>query len=1023
MKTIFDNILDKKGIDGSRIPLPLWKLKVSHGQFEELKKEIRNCILSERFGGYEKDIVLFYSEWWRRCCDGNPRRDSFLKDLFPENSDVQHQAIWNRIGDNFYSAAKKGANTLGLELIRVEINDQTFRSILYQGGLPLKAIISDTNMNNWRKFLKNFIFQLHDIDLSVLCRGASLSSSIDEFCYVLQNACDKKSYAQMPFFCDSEEDEVFQYLCNEIKEIKNEYAKLHPFTMEWNARFNGHTHEITFFASFNGPKFRKLSDSFLEIYQLNPDDIIYCSYIINNDTEFTASFVDNYSDRDLHFSKKVNVDDEVAIIIADQTIVSDTLSIDVPLMFTVNETGCYDQTSKIGYGANKLIIPEGWIIEGEFKQERYVAGQNVFNVAYIPGGYGNPVRLVSPEGDVITFGRNPTIRKTVVTYGSGCYDPLLEKPIFKLEQARVKLQDSNEEVNPTKVKYRSKGSNEWASKPNVGIVYIKGSDAQNNYYNPVKVVYLGDSFSISCHMKDEDTAWYTIHWEDGNFAIENGRKRNDGIWEVKRKDVNGRFLKCKMTPHGNGAPFHIDLVYPFYEYSILDNHNNPITGDCVIPLEDLSMYKYRFHGTITKDSIEAKLPTYKFRLRYLWNNGCISVLHNGERVMSLNETGSLANLLTGDKNIRNAMDQSADRPIDGKYDVTFFKNDGNINLHIRRNPYEFYVADGIIHVKCGKCIIPYDDTLKFYSFSDYKSIPDAQEIKRDKNGQYLMPSNRPKRERILVFSSMSGRVLPRMLVVGQDITDSQENKKKGKIIRRQLLEDTFNGEAWKEAMFWFEKSQKDQIPASSFFHLKFLASSPQLLIRFVAHKLLDVSGEDEVRQLIKTLIELENSLSFQWMWVKKYLTCGYLDKFLDIDNQVLKNRLIFKKVFKDHPEKIYEIEELENDASFLHNLLNEYKQDVMSFINLLVLLSKDYYKAETAEVTNVSIQNDIREKIDLEISILEGRFNPWDDEVWEGDYDSLREHIKKMSHLIFCFRTYHNHFENNNTYKRISNQL
>ena len=1022
MKTIFDNILDKKGIDGSRIPLPLWKLKVNHVQFEELKKEIRKCILSERFGGYEKDIVLFYSEWWRRCCDGNPRRDSFLKDLFPEKSDAQHQAIWNRIGDNFYSAAKKGANTLGLELIRVEINDQTFRSILYQGGLPLKAIISDTNMNNWRKFLKNFIFQLHDIDLSGLCRGASLSSSIDEFCHVLQDACDKKSYAQMPFFCDSEEDEVFQYLCNEIKEIKNEYAKLHPFTLEWNARFNEHTNEITFFASFNGTKSRKLSESFLQKYQLNSDDIINCSYIINNDTEFTSSFVDNYSDRDLHFSKKVNVDDEVAIIIADQTIVSDTLSIDVPLMFTVNETGCYDQTSKIGYGAYKLIIPEGWIIEGEFKQERYVAGQNVYNVAYIPGGYGNPVRLVSPEGDVVTFGRNSTIRKTVVTYGAKCYNSLLDKPVFRLRHSRVKLLDNNEDVDLTRVKYRSKGSNEWVNEPNVGIVYIKGSDAQNNYYNPVKVVYLGDSFSISCHMKDEDTACYTIHWEDGNFSIENGRKRNDGIWEVKRKDVNGRFLKCKMTPRGNGAPFHIDLVYPFYEFSILDNHNNPITGNCVIPLEDLSMYKYRFHGTVTQDHIMAKLPTYKSNLKYLWNNGCISVLHRGERMMSLNENGSLANLLTGDKNIRNTMAQRAERPIDGEYIVTFFKNDGNIKLIIRRYPYQFHVADGIIHVTCDDCIIPYNDTLKFYSFSDYKSIPDAQEIKRDENGQYLMPSDRPNKERILVFSSMSGRVLPRMLVVGQDLTDSQENKKKGKIIRRQLLEDTFNGEAWQEAMFWFEKSQNDQIPASSFFHLKFLASSPKLLIRFVAQKLLDVSGEDEVGQLVKTLLELEDSLSFQWMWVKGHLMCGHLDDFLVINNPELKTRLIIK-AYKDHPEKINDIAEKKNDASFLRNLLNKYKQDVMFFINTLIYWSKNYYKVETAEVTNVRIQDDIKENIALEIKILTDKFNPWDDEVWEGDYDSLREHIKKMSHLIFCFRNYHNHFENNNTYKRISNQL
>ena len=230
------------------------------------------------------------------------------------------------------------------------------------------------------------------------------------------------------------------------------------------------------------------------------------------------------------------------------------------------------------------------------------------------------------------------------------------------------------------------------------------------------------------------------------------------------------------------------------------------------------------------------------------------------------------------------------------------------------------------------------------------------------------------------------------------------------------------GKAWKEAMFWFGKSQNDQIPASCFFHLKFLASSPKLLIRFVAHKLLDVSGEDEVRQLIKTLIELENSLSFQWMWVKKYLTCGYLDQFLNIDNPVLKNRLIFKEVFKDHPEKIYEIEELENDASFCRNLLDKYKQDVMTFINLLIHLSKKYFKAETAE-TNVRIQKDIKENIALEIKILKGEFNPWDDDVWEGDYDSLKEHIKKMSHLIFCFRTYHNHFENNNIYKSISNQL
>ncbi|SFK77801.1 hypothetical protein SAMN05216357_1068 [Porphyromonadaceae bacterium KH3CP3RA] len=136
----FNTFLKNNSIDRKNIQL--WKYALSDNQFNELLR-----VLRDSFGnGWidPRDAILYYAEWWRRNYNGGkPSKEMVFASIGGR--------IQNKLDANhFYKLAKRGAEILGIEWI-VKQNTLYFRTLLLQGGLPIKHI--SENENSYKKFL------------------------------------------------------------------------------------------------------------------------------------------------------------------------------------------------------------------------------------------------------------------------------------------------------------------------------------------------------------------------------------------------------------------------------------------------------------------------------------------------------------------------------------------------------------------------------------------------------------------------------------------------------------------------------------------------------------------------------------------------------------------------------------------------------------------------------------------------------------------------------------------------------
>lgn len=995
----------------TKVPYPLWKLMITDAEFEELKSEIRRLLTRGEFYGYGADIVLFYAEWWRRDCTGQASKDGFISQYFPDLFVPQD------VKSAFYQTARDEVKLHRFIPVITTSNNRSlyFRSMLYQGGLPLRAISSPkSGMMMWKNFLRGFIFKGRDIDLSALGEGAEQSDSLSEFCQCLLNATersddgeDNRGYMLMPFYCDNNQNPWYLFMIREVGDMRSEHAELNPFRISFQAEFNELTDKMSLQCTINGPKSRTFGSKFLEEHQLDGEQPIRVSYYVDSEQFFTVIMLHNYADQDLSLLVPYTADTDIVVKVNEKTIISRSLTLDSPVLFSKDTSGkTYSERCNIGSEKNKIIIPEGWQIEANLPVDKYSLGSDTCNVASIEGGCNNAIVLTDDSGTRKVFDRNTTEHSTQIDYDFRCYNKFLEKPLYKKRYTRVfKVTDGLPNNGNRQVLYQAMGGKEWVSEPPLGEIKVRPDDA-TYFYTPRKAYYPGENFSINCQA-DNKTAIYTINWPEGNVRVEHGTKTNDGRWKVNLADVGkGNKMFIYLTPKESGRQFKMELKRPFVQFAIYDPSGAEIEDDHVIPLVDLNMFKYHFHGGPTKDSITIKFDAYNRRCRYTWTEDglkTIDVKSNRPWEQSdglLYEDGSLSDLLFGEHRISNYIERNAENVKVGNFRVTVCPNSFKcFHFDIRRYPYRFKVIKGIIKVvleifsmdENGERQleeakeIPYKGELKFYSLSDYKLQHEPQTIERNEEGQYLMPTDRPDGEKILLFAATPGRILPKMQIVDHDVTQEERDKNKEQlpVLMQAMLDDAFMGDTWQETYTWFRRATKHSIPYSSLFHLTNVGANPKLLVRFLSILFMRTYSTEDKDLLPSALIQMETDLSFQWIWLSEILQEGELESFL------------CKSQRFDDSLKVWEI--LTKSPNPKEGA-NEFFKDFMTFYKKLRNASKNNVKDEQGEVKKADLYKRIDDSVKKEEEIMDGKLDPW----------SLDKKEKAM--IIYHYQTFHTYF-------------
>ena len=159
----FQTLIQNKGLS-IHDRRPLWKYFLSDQDFELLCDELR---FSNEYTIDPRCAALYYGEWWKRLYNGGiPNKRNIFHSL---GGNVQYRMDHQK----FYDFAKKGGQMLGFNWI-VKQNTLKFKTLLLQGGLPLKHI-SD-NESKYSNFLmsvleeqpetiEDFIFQSDIVNL------------------------------------------------------------------------------------------------------------------------------------------------------------------------------------------------------------------------------------------------------------------------------------------------------------------------------------------------------------------------------------------------------------------------------------------------------------------------------------------------------------------------------------------------------------------------------------------------------------------------------------------------------------------------------------------------------------------------------------------------------------------------------------------------------------------------------------------------------------------------------------------
>ena len=196
----------------------LWKYDLGD---EEIEKLISTLKFGKIHNIDPKDVCLYYAIWWKKKYNGGiPSKQEIFESI---GGNIR----FNLSKDEFFKLAKRGAQQLGIKWITKQ-NTLYFKTILLQGGLPLKHIAE--NKGNYKAFMEavleeqpesieDFIFKPYIVDL---LPKSSQNDTIYENCFEIV-----KSILNDDGIYDSlfENEESLKDILTELKIKKNSLVK------------------------------------------------------------------------------------------------------------------------------------------------------------------------------------------------------------------------------------------------------------------------------------------------------------------------------------------------------------------------------------------------------------------------------------------------------------------------------------------------------------------------------------------------------------------------------------------------------------------------------------------------------------------------------------------------------------------------------------------------------------------------------------------------------------------------------
>lgn len=203
----------------------VWKYGLTEEDYQNLKSHIKDASLVNLD---PRDAFLYYAEWWKNEYNGGKPSKKMIFDSIGGTISTKMDE------KEFYKMAKDGARRLGVKWL-VRNNTLYFRTMLMQGGLPLRHI--SENSNHYLNFLMAVIEEqpvtvedfAFNAEIIALLPKSSQNEHIYENCLAIvrsilneENLYDNllKNYADI--------DIIFQKLREKSKSIQRKAREVKP---------------------------------------------------------------------------------------------------------------------------------------------------------------------------------------------------------------------------------------------------------------------------------------------------------------------------------------------------------------------------------------------------------------------------------------------------------------------------------------------------------------------------------------------------------------------------------------------------------------------------------------------------------------------------------------------------------------------------------------------------------------------------------------------------------------------------
>ena len=872
MSQCIQDILNSRGF--KRIEAPLWKLKVNAEEFNSLKSYIRQTYTTEgKFDKCKIEAALYYAEWYKRECVQSDRKGG-----------VSREDVYKSLGlgvskdkeyIKFYDAAVTGLKAIPHHDIINTGTNRTLYSLLYQGGIPLKNICSETASSNWDRFIRGLI--LRDYDFSALQNeSAESSKSLKEYCDTLKDASEQDSISDFPFCCDDEEGRRwFEFLTNTIKKTREKINREHPFRIGWEFDVDevdkdARVFPMNIYYRVTGPQ--TLSEDFLESNGCTEN--IDNSISVNEDYKrvYGETYYENFIHRKFFYRAPYKNDTHISVQIDGASTELESASIDMNIPHIAYwDTDGLKLGNRLGSAECRIFLSADWTLAEDYPFDRHEVSWfgNLYSMITVPSDYhGNIECIHSITGESVSFTPNTPLYWTEIYYDEGEYNYFKEH-IYKPGKCKIYKASEAGKQRHSSLIFRERYSDEWSKTANIGKLYARPQG--NVFISPVSIYNLGEEFAIDTKT-DNDSFEVKFDWKYGKVKPECGVKGENDYWRINKDDCGGKqFIACTFIPeYAPAKSFTLHLKTQFFDFAIYDINGEAISNNDFIPVCDVNLYTYDFKNTANSSETTINFTDSKIVLD-ITHHGSYLEVHNlfSKERRQIPPQGSLDKLLGNMEVVKHEVSAH------NNYLKICFNGLDKLNFIIRHRPFKIEkdVDNNLLRInelsqqnrhtfKGDLFLFPLDGTRTEMTI-----------LKPSDNGIYPLPIGLP--DKYLVcednYTSTSGRLEVRMHTAGTtEINRGEESKKIQQQIIQELRKDSFGTERWKEVVYWLDQTYKYSVPASKLHDLKLCGSNDRFLVMMALHAYM-LSGNTGEDKIIEKLLSIEDSLRIKWWAIKAEL--------------------------------------------------------------------------------------------------------------------------------------------------------